>query len=640
MFEIEMLQIVFSSISDAFIVSQLFAYTQEIVNGGTKNHIWSFISAASLTDFAFSPLVYLFPKMVLWPYTWSFIALTGLVQYLASVAHSNQMAMNENEPDKIEKLPYDLHENQYLMQSCLFLSKYMSHALLAFYFASLAACVFYGAPIYAYVSFAMYFVNLLNQHGYLPEFLKEPYLYLLTIISLLSVFGFASWFGIGLSLLLIGYTVFDYISCYLYGTQSPTAQFPMADSSKIFELATIYEDSPKAKDELNSIIDNHIASSEDLNTHVTFDHFYQSNNITNKILAKAPKIDYQDYLTSFEALNFASPALLEAIQNEMCLHDKFNEKSPVDRCAELALPPETELVDIQIAYLQREMTYLVERLKHPSYKDLNHQQMTTLQRYARFLLPKIAQLPQTNDPKEVSKREALLLSLATRTGSHCNRVYLDTFTELAAEYDFLLEDTALTMQEKAVLMAQSSREEAFRKYYYTLAKVAKSFPPFAIVWDDLNDYHTYEDFANTFGPNFYLRNPALTMRFRSVFDVMVDRFLCYLGQQFAPTLLFSNTYNASYLVAQSVDPKCKLHKTFIAWCEEKYPTSYHSIVYYEYSMINQENIDKINALAELMLLDYGILSIGQSYTAKPSSFWQKNKTFDEAEYNPAQFQPS
>ena len=59
MTDIEKLQLVLSAISGAFIVSQTQAYHTEIVDGGTKNKIWSFTTALALTPAVLAPLAQL-----------------------------------------------------------------------------------------------------------------------------------------------------------------------------------------------------------------------------------------------------------------------------------------------------------------------------------------------------------------------------------------------------------------------------------------------------------------------------------------------------------------------------------------------------------------------------------------------------
>lgn len=299
---LELIQLILSALSQSFIFSQLFSYNQEIVDGGTQNRIWSFMSTLGLLSFAFSPLSQLFPATNLSFYTYSIMAVSGLVQYVASIAHANQMAINQNEREKIQTLPYDLHNNQSLMQLALFLSRHFGTACLAIYMTSIIGCAFFGAPLYAYTSLALYSVEILNKNGYLPSFLRTPYLYANILILIVSIFGVTSWLSVGLSAGMIGFTVYDYIRCHFYGADSPTAQFPMADASKKLTVEPIEEQDSEAEEKLNFVIQKHIRCKDQVGIHVTFNHFYQSYHIMDKILSNAPEVNYSDYAAHFNGL--------------------------------------------------------------------------------------------------------------------------------------------------------------------------------------------------------------------------------------------------------------------------------------------------------------------------------------------------
>jgi hypothetical protein len=604
------MQLIISAISQSFIFSQTLAYNQEIVDGGTNNRIWSFMSNILLVQFAFFPIMQLLPFADLSIYQYPFMALAGLIQYIASIAHQNQMAINENKLDKIQELPFHLEQNHYLMNAALFFSKYFAQALQLFYMISLVLCLSLGAPVYAYTSLALLSMQLLNQRGYLPEFIQTAYLYVNLICILLSVFGITSMLGASLSIGMVAFTIGDYISCHLFGETSPTAQFPMTDPNKKLTIHRIDEDNANAEQQVRSLLDKHIKHRKDLGIHVTFDHFYQSHEILNRILSRSSPVNYQDYISHFNSLDFNDSTLKTVIENEMCLDDKFHECPLDERCKELGLPQDTHLIDIQIAYLKREMTHFVERLTHPSYRDLTHLQVATIHNYSRLLLTTIQQQPaDTTHNNSLSKRAQLLISIATRTGSHCNRAYLETLSELAEQ---IIPSTPLTRHEEVIMMTQTVRENAFRQYYYKTAATLKSVPGyFQSMWDDVNDYHTYEDFVNFFGSNFYLRNPALMMRFRTVFDIFQDRFYFYYLNALMPELIFSNFYNKDYLIKETVNADGKLHPLFLNWCEEKFPSCYETIVYDEYYLLNTG--ESLDALAELMLLDMNVLGLSHPY---------------------------
>ena len=604
----ELFQLILSAISGAFAVSHLSAFSQEIVDGGTKNRVWSFLSSVILISSCFGPIALIFPAVDFRLITYPLMALSGLINYVAYVAHQNQIYLHANETEKLIKLPFKLHKNLFLMKTALFLSRNLYFIMTCFFIATLISCPFLGASLYGALSLGMYGLNLLYQQGYFPSFLRTPYLYLNILTCLFAVFGVLSWVAIGLSTGLVAFTIYDYIRCHLWNKDSPTAQFPMADPTKKLTLPKIANDDPEASAQLAAYLKQYIVSTERSELHVTFNHFYQSYEIVQNILADAPEANYDLFFDLFNSLDFTSHAIRSLICDEMCIHDKFLEKDIPERCNELGLAAETERVDIEIAFLKREMSYFVQRLKYPSYRDLSHLAVSELHRYSRLLLRHCTTIP-------TEQQATLLLSIAMRTGSHCTRAYLDSLSDLADNYG-LLNQTALSLQSRAVLMAQTTREEAFRTYYYEMAKTLKDSgnPYFRYVWADVNDYHTYEDFVSIFGANLYLRNPSLRLRFRSIFDVFQDRIFAYLAS-IESTIVFSGKYNVAYLTKQTVAGK--LHPILLAWCEEHYPNIYKNIVYTEDFLINHS--EQLDALAELMLVDLGILSLKASYSFPPAS---------------------
>jgi|GEM_PF-1264761 len=613
MINLELIQLFISATMEALVVTELTAYNKEIVDGGTKNRIWSFLSVAVIISFAFSPLTQLFPGVDFSVYRYASLAASGLIYYVASVAHQNQIYINENEPDKVKRLPLGLHKSKFLMKSALFLSRYLAYVFIVGYFVLLAGCIAQGAFFYGFSALAMCAVNTLYQKGYFPMFLRNPYIYLNLALCLTTVFGVTTPLGIGLSSALIAFTVYDYVRCYWTGKNSPTAQFPIADPNKKLTVPPIEKNDPVAREKLSRMIHRHLQYSRGSGLQVTFDHFYQSHRIMDRLLKDLAQVNYEDYLRYFNQIDFNNQAFRELILNEMATHDKFHEKGLKERCLELSLPLQTELVDVEIAFLRREMGYFVERLKNPDYRDLSHLQLAYMHSYARLILPKIQQLPslKIND-NTILKKDALLLSLAIRTGSHCNRVYLDTLTSIADEFQ-LIKDYSLTLQEEAVLAVQTAREHAFREYYYKTATRLKSKNWFfALRWQDLNDYHTYEDFVDLFGSNFYLRNPSLMMRFRTIFNLIQDRYFSLFF--FLSKIAFSDTYNVQYLRQEILKPTSKLHLIFLKWCEERFPSCYKGIVYDEDHLLNTGR--KIEALAELMLLDLDIVALKDPYPSE------------------------
>jgi hypothetical protein len=130
----------------------------------------------------------------------------------------------------------------------------------------------------------------------------------------------------------------------------------------------------------------------------------------------------------------------------------------------------------------------------------------------------------------------------------------------------------------------------------------------------VDDYHTYEIFVQMFGANFYLRNPTLTLRYRTTREIYREKTVHLTLSKFDFTdekMLFSQTYNAAYLVDQVLRPESKLHNIFIRWCQEHFPSGYENIIYDDDYLLKKEPPTK--ALAELMLLDLGIVELTDAY---------------------------
>jgi hypothetical protein len=603
-------QLMVNASADAYSVSQYLAYIEETVDGETKNRIWSFFPIYSLTNLALLPLTVLFPVINIGFVLLGSALLLGSIFYLASIAQGNQIAKNAGELDKITTLPWGLHENTYLTKTALFLSENLAYPLLAFYGASLVACLFLGAQLYACASLAMYALDQLYQHGYIPEFLEKPYLSMSVILVLLVVFGITSPLGITLSLAMIVFTAIDYVRRNRNEKSSPTAQFPMSDKSKQISLTD--------KTDVKLLLETHQVHRNDTGIHVTFDHFDKSteyvNNLFETAKAKAEEVDYEKYMTLFDNINFKDETFLTDMQNEMCVHDKFNGKRLSEHCQALGLPLNTERAVVQEAYLKQEMRYFVERLKQSSFRDFTYIQIDSMHGYATLLLSKI-------EACSPDKQASLLLAIATTTGSHCLRAYLENLSSIASQENMLFEPS-MSFQDEAILTIQAVREDAFRAYYYQVTDTLKNKSTFfvrlyfSIVWADENDYFTYEDFVFIFGPNFYLMNANFTPNFREITTVMFDAVMAFVFSFKAvldfvcgsEQILFNDYYTVDYLVKQAINPGKKLFNIFDTWCRA------HQVeLLDEDQMLIPRDQAELEALAELMLLDLNIVELDKPY---------------------------
>jgi hypothetical protein len=572
MLSLEMLQSVVNVGADAHSVSQYLAYTQETVDSGVKNKLWSFRAIHWLTNLTLFPLLGLFPVLNVWLIYIGTALLLGTIFYLASIAHRNQIAENLDEHETIISLPWELHKNTYLMKSALFLSENLVYPLLVLYGVSLGACVFWGSPWYACIAVAMFALDQLYQREYLPEFLDMPYLCLSVAMILLVIFGVTSYIALGLSLAMVAFTVIDYIQC------SPTVQFP---KSQVLEV-----DATEVAQPLEAVLGSYQAARVNLELHVTFDHFYESYQLVDNILKDVPSVNYQRYLVLFDRIDFKDVDVQEHMLCQMYAHDKFNGQ-------DLQGLSQDELIARQKDYLRQEMAVFVERLEQSSHRDLTHLQAANMHGYARLLLSNM-------EHYRADDQASLLIAIAMTTGSHCYRSYTENLSTFAAEKELLFK-RELTLREHALLAVQDIRETAFRTYYYDTVRVFNQYNPF---WTDVDDYFTYEDFVCWFGLNFYLRNVSFTIGLREASQVLWDRVIAFIFRGYQ--LLFCEKYDVKYLVDRAIDPKEKLYPIFLKWCADR---GVNILQLDEDLRPIERNPDELRALAELMLLDLNIVDV-------------------------------
>jgi len=578
---------------DAHSVSQYVAYTEETLDSGSKNKLWSCRSVHWLTNITLYPLITLFPVVSVGFVYLASGLLLATIFYIASVAHGNQIAKNTAELDKIQSLPWDLHENTYLTDLALFLSDNLVYPLFVLYIVSLVACVFFGSPWYACVSLAMYGLDQLYQREYLPEFLEMPYLCLSVTILLLAIFGVTSYLGIGLSLAMVVFTVIDHIQCYDLGETSPTLQFPNNNAPEARDGVP--------KESFEYCLKKHQEEREPWELHVTFDHFHESYQLVEDILKDVPRVDYQRYLKLFDAIDFNNEKIQDTILCQMYAHDKFNGQNLDGFSSNKAL------VAHQIAYLKQEMRVFVERLEQSSHRDFTHLQAANMHGYARLLLSKM-------EAYSSDERADVLVAIAITTGSHCYRAYLQNLSEIAAEKGILFSPD-LTFREHAMLVVQDIRETAFRTYYYHTVRVLNQYLYFNIIWADVDDYFTYEDFVYWLGLNFKLSNVSFTLGFREASEVICDRLFAYFFR--GSKLLFCEHYTVDYLVDQAIHPEKKLYPIFLEWCAERGVNVLHLD---DDFMPIAHDPDELRALAELMLLDLNIIDVKQPVVSRHAWF--------------------
>ncbi len=604
-----------TALSQGYGVSQFSSYGQEVAAGGTTNKIWTFLIQYILILVAFSPLYFIFPaaSFTLNVLYYSSIGVAAALSYIASICHMNQVQQNTGDISNVQTLPFDLHKSQNFTRLMLFLNLKLTYALYALYAAVLLLCLYAGFYLFPIASVCMIITDQLYQKRWFPKFLETPYFLLSTCLQISVGFGFSNWFWIGLNVVSVTFFIWDYVQTHVRGVQSASTQFPIASEDHQFsfdEKSNQNHERPANRAELSNLL-NQLQNS---GIKVTFNHFRHASVITDQLIGRAPCIDFEQYNTLFNQLDFASLSIQNSILNEMALHDKFHQKSFDEHRTTLNLPANTEDVDVQIAYLKQEMGVAVERLKNPSYKALNNQQMNILVGQARMVLD------ATLKTKNNADRQNILLSVAIRTGNHCNRMYIETFSELFHAHAY--KNAPLTLRDNAALLAQSVREDQFKKYYYHTLPMLRNYlksigSPGYLLSADRNDYHAYENFAVQYGGFFYLQNQSLSIRVRDPIDILMDYLNKYgILKVIGPKCLFSDHYNGECLIDAVVDGRGKLHKVFQEWCSTLYPGetgAYIDFLFDDDMMPLSEDTSHIRALAKLMLLDLGLVELTEPF---------------------------
>lgn len=599
------------------------SYEREIVDGGTRNKVWTFIVQMILLSTSVAPLWLIFPGVGLLGSAlyYSVLGFSGLVSYIASICHANQIKRNMGQheerealgwsaiegnangllkllshffaaQDKLVALPFNLHNNTSFVKVMMFINQNMLYGLGAIYLTAVVLAGIYLSPIYALAAAAMFAVDRCYQQGWFPKFLETPYFLVTTFLMIGYFSGFDSWFSIIITTASIAFTVYDYIQTHLRGVHSPTSLFPMASKEKELSLERVVGAQCDSKAALISRLSTFRVNARDLK--VTFNHFHASYELSERVFANAPQVDFSDYARHFNQLDFSCPAIKSMILNEMAVHDKFNGESLAHHQQTLNLPVDSSLDTIYVAYLKSEINHMVNRLTNISYRDLNNQQVNALQGQARHLLNYL------NTTQNINERSSMLISLAVSTGSHCNRIYLEMFSELSQDH---YPPVDLTLREQVIFDAQSAREKAFRSYYFTLSKELLLDKVF-----DLDDYHTYEQVVVLFGCNFYLRNSSLSQRVRSLKDFLIEKYYSYVV--LANVTKFSDSYDVALLLDEVLNGK--LHSSFLAWCEKIYPNCYNELILDEDYMVDSDN-PNVKKLALLMLLDCGLIELKEPY---------------------------
>lgn len=617
--------LIMNSCGNAFMMSFINSYVGEVEAGGATNRLQTFFYQFVFMNSAFTPLYSIFPvaPLILTLSYFTSIAILAGLNVIAHLCHKNQIARNAEKPDDITRLPFGLHDSETFIKAINLFANNASRPINALYVAGLFAAAFYGSSVMVIASISMLSLNYLYQHGWFPSFVEKPYFFFCAILLVAATFGMDSWVGLGFTVVNLSYFIYDYVQTNIRGVQSASSQFPIATKEHQVSLKS-------APDKTLRNVMRLIDELKHKPIRPTYNHFQESGVLTNRLLGNRPKLtrqELEEFITLFDELDFNKKSLRDTILNEMVSHDKFNQKSQHDLILDLGLIPDrlkgcsreelkfssftADPVDIRIAYLRQEIKIMVERLSVYDYKGLTADRMGALYGHARIILN---YLKNSDDQQN---KEAILLSLALRTGSQCTRAYLDEFTSLNHQYS-ISENQKLTFSERAVFAALELRTRRFSDYYFeAMPKLRRLFPSLFFLSTDITEYHNFENFALTLGPYFHLRNTSLSLRVRDLSDFIMEKFYFYLFKHASSItnekLLFSDYYNEDSLVQEVLKGDGYFGSLLVDWCNAIDPELYSAVFLDECLFPKGTDDLDIQTLARLMLVDLNIVEYTEPY---------------------------
>lgn len=600
------LSVIHSALANTLITSRLWGNAQEIAAGGVTNQVWTlFIQLALLTQIFF-PFGLLWPgvNFSLWQY--AAMGITLLAGGLSYVFHSNEQNRRLGNTNGIIHLPFDLHQSRFLRNLSFGLSSVLSLCFVGIYALGIGVCAYYGMYTVLGYSAAMIVVDLVYQRGWLPSVLNRPYDWSCRLLITTSVFGVSSWFGLGVTALLCAHLLWDALTTYVFKTRTGNQLFPLSKQPLQFKLTQRPQTSAHLLELARGL--------KEYPVHLTFNHCRKAYDIGRKILAKAPNVNFETYLTLFKKIDFNQPELQGMLGAQFVVQDQFYKKTLDEHRNALKLHTQAPESEIKIAYLVQEMCYTVERLRNGHSSGLSQEHILSLNKYARYVLKYIED--HWNIYPETCQR--VLIEIALRAGSHCNRMYVDTFSEVFHRHiDSLPEHAALTEHERLILAMQDYRDKCFREYYYYAVRCLKDKETHfgLVLYNDEHDYHTYEAFSEDVGMTLYLRNstvePTTARTLDQIFSAYVMR--CFFQLCDIPSF---NTFYAAEKMIEAIlkagEAAASLHKSFRVWCETTVPGSYEELVLDDVYLVREESEDVRN-LVKLMLLDNGIVDLDRPY---------------------------
>jgi len=606
--------LIINACGNAFMVSWVNSFIREVEEGGATSRLRTFLMQSLFLANATGPIYSIFPVTPIWLQLcfYSGLGFIAGINYLAAICHENQLHRNANEPDKVRPLPFGLHNSPRFSRIVLFLANHLSYAINAIYIGGLIASVFFIPPVVALATGSMLLVNYCFQRGWFPKFLEKTYFFFTSFLMFIGTFGLNSILGMAATVTNVVFFIYDYVQTHIRGKRSASSQYVISTPEHHLSLEKELEDKePTAVEWKMKVLIKELRGRD---IRLTFDHFQKSNEVSDKLLGDHPILkdkELKEYETLFESLDFQSPAVRDEIVCQLVVHDNFNAKSDEDYKKEFQLPETATHEDVCVAFMKNEIKNMVTKLSSPDYRGLTAEQISKLYGHVRLILEHL------QNPDNAKDKQPILMSLALRTGQQCWRAYVDEFTALGHKYAFnsAVAKANLSLKERAVLAAQTFRENQFVQYYHEFSNFIKTVSPaHTYLWSDTNEYHTYEAFALNYGAYFYLRNPSLSVSRRDLMDIITEKFTYYVFQWAASKsetkMLFSQYYNQDTMI-ENIAEGGILSPIFQAWCEQISPTYYQEMVLDENGIFKKDL--KVRNLIKLMLVDMDLAEFTEPY---------------------------
>ncbi len=164
-----------------------------------------------------------------------------------------------------------------------------------------------------------------------------------------------------------------------------------------------------------------------------------------KISKQGKNINYDEFIDLFQQVNLEDADLQAQIRAELLASDHYQ------------IEPSQEIG----AYLKQQIGIMVERLKTSSPRNMTPEQVAILKGQGGLILNHLKTLRRTN--YQLFTR--IIIELAIRTGAHCSRIYLESFSNILTTHH-LQKIPKLCLKELVLLKTQKIKNEAFTKYYY------------------------------------------------------------------------------------------------------------------------------------------------------------------------------